>query len=443
MESKLLLLPVNSLPTARTALCAFALGVMLLADQAQEVPSLTLQQAHEAALRNHPRISVAQLTALATREVTREVRAGFFPNLSANTVAVGSSENNTRLGAVGTLNSPHVFDRTAEGVMVSQLITDFGRTANLSQSAQFHARAAEQNLQATREQILLAVDGAFYSAQQAQAVTRVAQQTVTARQTFLDQVTALASNKLRSDLDVSFARVNVEDARLLLSKAQNDLQADFTLLANLMGSTEPKAYRLVEEPLPSALSTHASEYVQQALRARPDLHSARDEQEAALKFARAEKALRYPTVAAIGAAGLIPIHDPELPDYYAAAGLTLSLPIYAGGLYSARQEEAALRAQAAAQAVRDAEDNVIRDVRVAWLSAQNAFDRWRISGQLLENAKQSYDLAQARYNAGLSGIVELNQAQLNEVAAEIAYANTQYEYLIQRSDLSYQTGALR
>ncbi len=85
---------------------------------------------------------------------------------------------------------------------------------------------------------------------------------------------------------------------------------------------------------------------------------------------------------------------------------------------------------------------MIRDVRVAWLNAQNAFDRWRISGQLLENAKQSYDLAQARYKAGLSGIVELNQAELNEVAAEIAYANTQYEYLGQRSNLSYQTGTI-
>jgi outer membrane protein len=119
------------------------------------------------------------------------------------------------------------------------------------------------------------------------------------------------------------------------------------------------------------------------------------------------------------------------------------MPIYAGGLYAARQQEAELRSQAAAEALRDLENNVIRDVRIAWLNTQNAFDRLRITRRLLENAKQSYDLAQARYANGISSIVELNQAELNEISAEIAYANTQYEYLLQRSALNYQTGALR
>jgi outer membrane protein TolC len=39
--------------------------------------------------------------------------------------------------------------------------------------------------------------------------------------------------------------------------------------------------------------------------------------------------------------------------------------------------------------------------------------------------------------------VEVNQAQLNLLSAQIAYANTQYEYLLQRSALSFQTGSLR
>ncbi len=86
---------------------------------------------------------------------------------------------------------------------------------------------------------------------------------------------------------------------------------------------------------------------------------------------------------------------------------------------------------------------MIRNVRITWLNAQNAFDRYRITGQLLENARQSYTLADARYKSGLYSIVEFNQAELNLVSAQIACANTQYEYMVQRSALSYQTGALR
>jgi outer membrane protein len=410
---------------------------------AQDLPQLTLRQAHEMALRYHPQISVADLRALAARQVTREVRSSFFPALSANVMAVGTTEDNTRLGAIGGLNNPAIFDRNAEGLILSQLITDFGRTANLTGSARLRAQAEAENAKATREQILLAVDEAFFAAQQAEAITRVAGQTVNTRQIFLDQVTALATNKLRSDLDVSFARVNLEDGRLLLSKAQNDLQAAFTQLSNLMGQREFRTYHLVEEPLPSELPTDVSQFVEQALRSRPELLSLRNQQEAALKLARAEKEARYPTISAIGATGLIPIHDTQLPDYYAAAGVSMSLPLFAGGYYSAKQQQAELQAKAAEEGLRDLEDNVIRDVRIAWLNAQNAFQRLRITGQLLDNAKQSFDLAQARYSNGISSIVEFNQAQLNLITAQIAYANTQYEYLVQRSALNFQTGALQ
>jgi outer membrane protein len=375
--------------------------------------------------------------------VTRQFRSAFFPTLSANVVAVGTANENTRLSAIGALNNPGIFDRNAEGLMLSQLITDFGRTANLTGSAKLRAQAEANNAQATREQILLAVDGAFFAGQQAQSVTRVAEQTVAARQVFLDQVSVMASNKLRSDLDVSFARVNVEDGRLLLSKAQNDVQAAFAQLANLMGLREQKTYRLVEQPLPPELATNISEFVQQALQARPDLLSLRNSQEAAFKFARAERALRYPSISAVGSAGLVPIGDTALGDNYAAAGLVLTLPLYTGGLLSARQQEAELRARAADESLRDLENNVVRDVRIAWLNSQNAFDRLRITGQLLDNAKQSYELAQARYTNGISSIVEFNQAQLNLLSAQIAYADTQYEYLLRRSALNYQTGSLR
>jgi outer membrane protein len=421
---------------------AMFLSLAVVTTEGAELPSLTLQAAHDAALRNHPLIRVGDLKALAARQVVQQVRSGFFPNLSANVVAVGTADDNTRLAAIGGLNNPSIFNRNAEGLLLSQLITDFGRTANLTGSARLRAEAAADNAQATREQILLAVDGAFYATLQAGSVARIAASTVTNRQLFLDQVSALSSNKLRSELDVSFARVNLEDGRLLLSKAQNDAQADFAQLSALMGLNESQSYRLTEPSFPPALSTNVAELVQQALHSRPDLLSLRNQREAALKFARGEKAFKYPTISAVGSAGIVPIHDPQLPDSYAAAGVILSVPLFAGGYYSAREKAALLQAQADEETVRDLENTVIRDVRIAWLNAQNALDRYHITGQLLENAKQSLALAQARYQNGLSSIVEFNQAELNSISAEISFANTRYEYLARRSALSFQVDGL-
>ena len=121
----------------------------------------------------------------------------------------------------------------------------------------------------------------------------------------------------------------------------------------------------------------------------------------------------------------------------------MSLPLFAGGYYSARQHAAELEAEASEASLQDLENNIIRDVRISWLSAENALDRFHITGQLLENARQSHDLAQARYQNGISSIVEFDQAELNLISAEISYATTQYEYHVKRSALSFQTGTLR
>ena len=89
--------------------------------------------------------------------------------------------------------------------------------------------------------------------------------------------------------------------------------------------------------------------------------------------------------------------------------------------FKAREKpEAALKAKAASQNVSDLANRIIRDVRVAWLNAKTAFERIGLTQELVDQARQSLDLAQSRYNLGLSSIVELSQAQLNLTSAQIA-----------------------
>jgi outer membrane protein len=150
-----------------------------------------------------------------------------------------------------------------------------------------------------------------------------------------------------------------------------------------------------------------------------------------------------PTVQAIGVVGDAPTHDSHLPDNYAVGGIQLSLPLFAGGLYAARQHEAELKAQSDNEFLRAAEDNIVRDVHIAWLNVNNALEQLRTTEELVRNAAEAYDLAEARYKIGSSSIVELSQAQLNLTSAQIADANARYNVLIQQANLDYQTGALR
>jgi outer membrane protein len=431
MKSRLLIFLLGSL-------CAsLAMG----AGSAEPGPALTLDQAHEFALRNHPQLAAAQLNALASMEVVRQARSSFFPTASAYITAVGAGNENTRILA-GGLNNPSIYDRVAGGVSVSQILYDFGQTGNLTASARSQAKAEGQNATATREEILLNVDINYFNLLEAQAVLRVAQQTLHTRQLLLDQVKALAANKLKSGLDVSFAQVALGEAQLLQEKAEGDVEAGQASLSDALGYHEQHHFELFDPNLSSALPGDISALIEKALRNRPEILRLRYEQEAAQSYAKAQKDQNYPTIAAVGTVGDSPDHDVHLPEHYAAAGVNLTLPLFAGGLYAARQHEAELKARAAEDNLRDEEDRVIRDVRTAWLNCNTTLQRLRTTEELLKHATEAFDLAQARYKIGSSSIVELSEAQLSQTSAEIAQAGAHYDELIQRSVLDYQVGAL-
>jgi len=121
----------------------------------------------------------------------------------------------------------------------------------------------------------------------------------------------------------------------------------------------------------------------------------------------------------------------------------VTVQILNGKLYSARRTEAELRAQAAEKDVQDLTIQVSEQVRVAWLAAKTAFRRIDVTARLMAEAVRALHLAQTRYDIGLGSIVEVNQAQLSEVAAEIAAASAKYDYLSRRAALAFVTGDLR
>jgi outer membrane protein len=402
---------------------------------------LTLQQAEQIALTNNPQISLSRLLVLAQRQVVRQVRSAELPTATANLTAVDSHQG-TRITA-GALNNPSVFERAGAGVTIGQLITDFGRTGNLVASASLREKAEQESAQATTADITLAVDQAFYSALSAQAELMVAQQTVDTRQTTADQVRALAQAKLRSDLDLSFANVNLAQAKLLLLDAQNSKDAAFTSLNQLLGLEKEATYLLIDEssqPLNEPPSSE-EDLVQQAFRSRPDLVALDDRFQSEKRFARAEHDLNRPTISALGAVGDTPVRaDQVTTPWYGAAGVNMSIPVFNGFLFSARAREADYRASALQEQVRDLRDRIARDVRITWLQANTAFQRVSVTAQLLQQANLALDLAQTRYKLGLSSMVELSQAQLQQTDAQIGNSNARYAYLTELSRLQYQTG---
>ncbi|MGH9446018.1 MAG: TolC family protein [Terriglobia bacterium] len=425
-------------------LCMLALGMINAAGQPP--PTLTLQQAETVALTNHPQIFAARYNALASQQAVRAVRSRYFPLAIGNITGV-DADRNTRIGA-GTLQASRLFSREAEGVTIDQLITDSGRTPNLVASSRFQARAANEDTQATRYDVLLGVNHAYFEVLRAQDLLKVAKETVAERGVVQDQVATMVRHKLKSELDLSFANVNLAQGRLLQIQTQNNLDARQAQLTRAMGLENRQAYRLQGEPLPPTPPPSSAPLVAVAMANRPELIALRFQQQSAYKFQHAEKDLSYPTIIAEGDAGYIPeiaqLTRPTLiPDHYEAAAVNIEIPIFNGHLFAARRTAALMRAREADQNLRDMQERIARDVRLAYYAAVTGYQQISVTAQLLDQAKLALALAQGRYNLGLSSIVALTQAQLSETRAEVQAVNAKYDFQNENAVLQYQTGTLK
>jgi outer membrane protein len=403
---------------------------------------LTRAQAEALALKNNPQISVGRLNALVAHQYVREQRAALLPTVYLNVTAVGSDPG-TRMSA-GALNNPSMYPRAAAGATVSQLITDFGRTTNLVSSAEFQAKAQDQTAAATTADVVLATDQVFFNTLETQALVTVAQQTVDTRQTFVDKIQALTNAKLRSDLDLSFAKVDAARARLLLLEAQNNYQASLAALSALSGFSDEQNFRLVEEGTTlSAPPLDVSPLITEALDQRPEILSLRSQVQAAEKFGRAEHDLWRPNVSALGAIGVAPVREAPISAFYGAGGVNVTIPLFTGFLFNARAQTADLQTSINRQRLKDLQDNIARDVRNAWHDSNRAYERLSVTRQLEEQANLALDLAQSRYNLGLSSIVEFTQAELQKTEADISDTDARYQYWLTQIVLAYSVAAPR
>ena len=402
---------------------------------------LTRQEAEKIALANNPRIQISQLIAMVQHQVVRERRADQLPNLNGSLTAVEANDG-SRISS-GSLAASRLLNHAGMGVQVSQLITDFGRTSNLVASAKLQEKARLSDAEASRQDIVLATDQVFFAVIEAQQTLKVAAQTVSARQDLADQVSALTSSKLRSDLDLSFAQVNLSQAKLLQLNAQNDLDAAKATLSAVLGYDELMNFQLVDDtgPLPP-LAPDPDTLIAEAIQNRPDLQSLRLSEEAAQKFSKAQHEQLLPTISALGVVGDTPTGSPQYftTTWYGAVGGNINIPIFNGLRFTAQASEAALQAQAASQQTRALREQVARDVRTAWLNANNALQLVAVTSELVREANTALDLAKTRYDLGLSSIVELSQAELQQTQAAISNANARSQYNFAISTINFQTG---
>src|SRR5262249_13206778 len=149
------------------------------------------------------------------------------------------------------------------------------------------------------------------------ALLQVARQTVEARQLIVNRVSALTQAKLKSDLDLSFANVDLSRAKLLELEARNNAEASLAVLSAILGYPDQQNFELVESGRePETPEPEVAPLILAALRQRPEVLALQDQVQSAEKFGHAEHDLWKPTVSALGAVGVAPARNENLHNWY-------------------------------------------------------------------------------------------------------------------------------
>lgn len=408
-----------------------------------EPPRLTLREAIQTALDNHPALQSAEFAVQGADARARQAEAPYYPQVGgAATQTNGALRTNAVLRPSGSLISPNQSDVTV-GVVASQTVYDFGQTGYRVEAQRADKARVEKDAMTRRAEVVLGVERTYFTVLKRKRLVEITEQTVRERDAIKRQVETLYRNQLKSKLDLGLVQVQLSDAEFLVIRARNDLTAAFADLNNAMGAGGPAAYSLEEIPVMIRPPRMLDDLVGEAKDRRPELLSLKERLRTADHRIRAASALNFPTVQVIGGAGDTE-HISDRPNLqeggWWGVGGVVSVPIFTGFLIQNQVAEATAQQREVQAVYLAAAQNVRLQVTDNFLDVVTLIQQIKVAQEQVGIARETLSLAAQRYKLGLSSIVEVTQSEVAVTAAETRLAETQYNAKIAEARLRYAVG---
>jgi outer membrane protein TolC len=399
---------------------------------AQPPPTLTLEQALQYAAEHYPSIRAALEQVNADAAGVRVARAAYLPRLDSVWQSLRGTTNNVfgqllPQSVIPSISGPVLPAAngsvwgTGAGAMFSWEAVDFGlRDAQVAgaEAALAHARADEA---LTRLQVQAAVGEAFLTVVAAERRVTTAQADVERREVLGRAVHALVENQLRAGADASRVDAETAAARTRLIQARETDAIARASLARLLGAADvplaidvaPLLDRMPGAPSPSGnVADHPLTKVREA---------AREQARAAQAVLARTDRPRLFLQSSLFARGTGASPDGHLDGGWRglgfdranwSAGLMLTFPnLFDAASLRARKDLAAATERADTARYDESVLTIVNERRAAGVRVEAARAIAANTPLQLAAARDSESQARARYQAGLTTLTEVADAQ--------------------------------
>lgn len=411
--------------------------------------ALTLVQAEDIALAQSPQLSLARAQLESAQAGIGIARAGGLPDLTG-AAATSRSKSMSSGGsfAPGIPPSPPSTSLTTSksaSVTLRQLIVDGGRIHAAVEASRFSTDAAKLNLQRQIQTVEFNVAQSYYAALQARHQLQVARDSLDLAQVQERLVNAQFKAGVASKADVLTALLPVAQAQLAVAQAVNGEQTQLALMLDTMGLPAQTAVTITDETASPAALPALADVLALANAKRPDLLAAQASSDAAGASLRSARLGLFPTISGSGTSSTtnnkstqdstdtqtgLPTSTTNGGVYNPgwSAGLTLSVPIFDGGLTRAQTAAAQAQLDQAGANLRTTQLLVSLNIQQTYLAVETAVAGLTAANAEYASARTVLDVTNAQYKSGVTTLPLLLNAQVGLAKAESDQVNALYTY---------------
>jgi len=382
--------------------------------------ALTWDECIVEAAKNNPDLIAAEQQ-IKQSEASKKITAStLYPQVDASLSAT-TSRNDT-----GISNSSG--DTYTYGVTGSQLIFDGLQTINNVKAAGQNIQASKQNYRFTSATVRYNLRSAFVGLLRVQNMLRITQEIFNIRRENLQLITLRYESGLENRGALLTAEANLADAKYQISQAKRQVEVAQRNLIKAMGRQQF-----------SSLKVQGDFQVRDSAKTKPDFESLATNNPSLQQLIAQKNAAEFnlkstygafaPTLSGNASAGKDDVHWSPRNDEW-SMGLTLSMPIFEGGLRFAQVSQAKAALNQLRENERSSRDGVVATLEQAWATLQDTMENAKVQKQNLTATEERSRIAQGQYSLGFLSFDNWTIIEDNLVKAKRSYLDSQASALL-------------
>ena len=313
--------------------------------------------------------------------------------------------------------------------------------------------AATADLEKAKDDIRVAVAQAYVQILYDMEILDVAKSQVEIDSLQVVRLTEMAANGKASRAEVSAQEASLAQSRVSATQAGNNLSLAVLDLTQLLELPSPEGFHIARpsvEGLETAMLMDPEAIYADAVQVKPAVKAEEIRLDQTLKNIDLAKSSFLPSLSLSGGLGTNYYTSSGYPssgfadqiknNFSQYIGLNLSIPIFSH--FSNRNQVRNARLSYSNQEIMldNTRKTLYKEIQQAYYNAVGSQAKYRSSQVAAASAEDAFELAQAKYENGKSGITEFNEAKARYMSAESDLVQARYEYLYQSKILDFYRG---